>query len=158
VAGNAVEHERVLLGVKAADLGLVVNVLAPKLNRLLVRHELAAAGILDEQLPQRAVGAEIAEDVAACAVEVIGDGAEDFSLRAFADTGGAEEEDAAVFHAVAGLGLSLISKISVSGTVNGPRSTVIKVTSVAATCWMRSTLNCPCPVLRFIANFSASPF
>src|ERR1035437_5200806 len=84
VARDAVKHERVLVRMKTADLLGGINELPPQLDGLVVRHQLAAAGIINENLPERAVPAQVAEDFAARAVEKIRDDAEDFSLRALA--------------------------------------------------------------------------
>ena len=96
VPRNAVEHERVALGMKAAELGLPVHVLLPEFDGGFVGHEVAAAGILEEFAGDRAVDAQIAEEVAARQVIEAGNGAENFSLRALAGTGRSEEQPAAL--------------------------------------------------------------
>src|SRR2546423_2937409 len=113
-AGNAVQHERVIVGMEAAGMGAVVNEFAPQINRWLVRHKLAAAGVLKEDLAQRTVGFEAAKDFSAGAVKKIGDRAEDFALSSLACTGSAEQQDGAEFHG-ASLCLTMISLISVKG-------------------------------------------
>ncbi len=115
IARNAIQHQRVMLGMKPADLGGVDDVLPPKLDRRRIRHELAATGIFDKNFSERTIRAQIAEHIAARAMEKIWDDAENFALRAFARTGRAKKKNAAVFQAV--LGMSLISKISFSATV-----------------------------------------
>jgi hypothetical protein len=64
----------------------------------LVRNEFAAAGVLEEDFAERAVGFEAAKDVAAGAVEEVGDGAQDFTLGAFAGAGSSEQENSSIFH------------------------------------------------------------
>ena len=64
----------------------------------------------------------------------IRDRAKNFSLRALAGPGRAEEQDAAILHA-AGRGFNLISKMSANGTVIWPLG-VSKIASAAPTCAM----------------------
>jgi len=62
----------------------------PQLDRRLVRHKLAATGVINEDFSQRAVVAQIAEHIAAGAMEEVRDGTEDFALRALASAGSTE--------------------------------------------------------------------
>ena len=59
---------------------------------------MAATGIFDEDFAERTVDGEVAEHIAARAVKEMGNRAEDFSLRAFAYAGRAEEERPGATH------------------------------------------------------------
>src|ERR1035437_5048413 len=97
VAGNAIKHERVGFGVEATGLYVVLDKMAPQFNGRLVGHELAAPGVFNKRPAQRTVRPQIAEHIAAGTMEKIGNHPDDFTLGAFAHTGGAKEKDAAVF-------------------------------------------------------------
>ena len=97
VARNAVEHERVGVGMKPSHLFAGVDDLAPQINGRLVWHERSLAGVFDENFSEFAVGTQVAENVAARAMEKIRDGAERAAMRAFAGAGSAKHEDGSVF-------------------------------------------------------------
>ena len=98
IAGNAVEHQRVLFGMKATGFGAAIDEIAPEFNRRFVGHQLPAAGILDEDLANLAIGLKAAENIAASAMKEIGNRAEDFALGALARARSAEKQDGAIFH------------------------------------------------------------
>src|SRR5262249_1176023 len=75
-----------------------INKIMPKFDCSGVRNQFALAGILKENTPNRTVGLQAAENVPARAVEKIGDSAQNLSLGALARTGGAEQQDCAIFH------------------------------------------------------------
>src|SRR5581483_7815738 len=100
IAGNAVEDERVLLGMKVMGLDHVIDELAPELDGGFVGDELAAAGVFDENPADRALDREIAEDIATRAVKEIGDVAQDSALRALAGPGSAKQENGTIFHTI----------------------------------------------------------
>ena len=98
VARDAVQHQRVLLRMKPARLGIGIDKITPKLNRGLVRHQFTSAGILQKNLSDGAVVLEAAKYFAASAVEKIGDTAQDFALSPFSGSRRAEQQHSAVFH------------------------------------------------------------
>src|SRR5665213_177194 len=106
-ARNAVEDERVAFGMKPPGGREAVRELLPQLDGRLVGHKLAGAGVFDENFSERRFGTQVAEHVAATAMDAARNRAEDFSVRAFAGTRRAEHENGAVFQAA--FGLSLIS-------------------------------------------------
>src|SRR6266702_1869252 len=95
---NTVEHERVLIRMEAASLGAGLDELPPEWGGGLVRHQFTSAGILQKNLANGAVGLEAAKDLAAGAMEEVGDGAQDFALGPFSGSGSAEQQDGAIFH------------------------------------------------------------
>src|SRR5580704_4607888 len=83
VAGDAVQDESVRGGLETAGALDVYDELTPEINRGLVRDEFAAAGIFEEDVADIAIGGEVAENVAASAMEKVGNAAEDFALGPF---------------------------------------------------------------------------
>ena len=98
VARNAVEHKRVVFGMKAAQLCLRLDIIAPEPDRVSVRNQFAFARVFYENASEFAVNGQVAEHVAAGAVVEIRDGAKNPPLRAFAGAGRANEQNGAVFH------------------------------------------------------------
>jgi hypothetical protein len=107
IARDAVQHKRVALGMEMSGCRKTMDVSLPKLDRRLVGHQFAAAGILNENLPEWRFRTQVAEHVATTAMDETRNRAEDFSMRALARTRRAEHEDGAIFQVV--LGLSWIS-------------------------------------------------
>ncbi len=107
VARNAVEHQRVRIGMKPPHLRGGVNEFAPKFDGGPVGHQRTFAGVFNENFPKFAFRAQVAENVAASAVEKIRDNAEHAAVGALARTGRAEHEYGAIFQA--SLCLSCIS-------------------------------------------------
>lgn len=97
IAGDPVEHKDIALGAEAADVFAAFDELPPELYRRLVRDQLTAAGVLDENSGERIGGAQGAEDIAAGAMEETRNGTENFPLGALAGTGGAKEQYGLVF-------------------------------------------------------------
>src|SRR6516162_9838409 len=98
IARNAIEDECVLVRAKTAGLRGGFDRLPPQLNGRLVRHEFAAAGVINEDPADFTVDRQVPEHITAGAVKEVGNVAEDFSLRAFARAWRAEEKYGAIFH------------------------------------------------------------
>src|SRR6185312_10741192 len=101
IARDAVQHERVGLGIEPAGLGRAQDGLPPQVNGRFVGNEFTAARIIDKGAADFAFDGEVAKNVTAGAVKKVRDVAEDFSLSAFAGAGRAEQKNRAVFHAIA---------------------------------------------------------
>ena len=84
---------------KTPGMGDGIDDLAPKVNGRLIGHELAVAGIFDEDFSQFAVRAQVPENIAAGAMIKTGNGAEDFSLGSFAGARRAKHENRTILHA-----------------------------------------------------------
>jgi hypothetical protein len=111
IAGNAIQHKRICLGMESPRSRAVVDEIPPKLDRRFVRNQLALARVLQECLADGTIGFQAPKNVAARAMKEIWDGAEDFALGSFAGAGSAEQKDRAKFHG-ASLCFSWISFIS----------------------------------------------
>jgi hypothetical protein len=96
VTGESIEDEEMAVGVKGAGLGFGEEIIAPEADGEFVGDEFTFAGVFEEGVTEFGFGAESAEDVAAGAVVIARDGAEDFALGTFAGARGAEEEDGIV--------------------------------------------------------------
>jgi hypothetical protein len=83
---------------KAARAGVAFDRLAPEFDRLFVWNEFTATGVVDEDAPDRTVDSQVAEDIAAGAMEEVRDRSENLALSAFARARGSEEENCSVFH------------------------------------------------------------
>src|SRR6266853_816234 len=105
-ARNAVEHQRIELGLETVRAHHVAEPRQPELHRDLVGHQLAAARIFEKGLADRRARVELAKHIAARAMKESRNLAEDFSLRAFAAAGRAEDEVSVVFHTCRGLPLN----------------------------------------------------
>ena len=97
VAWDAVQHERVAFRIEPSQLCLRRDIVAPQSHGVCVRHQLALAGITDEGPAELAVDGEVAENVAASAVEKIGYGPQNFSLCAFARAGRTDQQNGPEF-------------------------------------------------------------
>ena len=86
VAGNAVEHEEVDVGLEASGFFHRLDLLRPEFDGDVVGNELAFAGIFQKSLAQGRADIDGAKDVAAGAVKEAGNGADDFALSAFTGT------------------------------------------------------------------------
>src|SRR5438552_19021501 len=98
VAGDAIEHEGVLLGMETASLGAAIDEIAPEVNGWLIGDQLTTAGVLEKNLADGAVGFETAKDITAGTMKEVGNIAEDFALGALARARSAEKQDGAIFH------------------------------------------------------------
>ncbi|MDB6067141.1 MAG: hypothetical protein JWR26_3349 [Pedosphaera sp.] len=98
VTGDAVEDKGVLVRIEAAAALAVFDELAPKVHGGFVGDEFATAGVFDENAAERAVGGEVAKDVAAGAMEEVGNGAKNLALGSLARAGGAKQQDGTKFH------------------------------------------------------------
>ena len=93
IARDPVEHQQVDIRLVDRQHGLRVHVLAPHLDRELVRHKLAARRVRHELGAKLRRHVERAENIAAGKVEEPRDLAEDLALRALAGAWGTEEKD-----------------------------------------------------------------
>ena len=97
IARNAVEYQKVDVRLVNVGVAPVVDLGFPQLDGQFIRHQIAAAGIMDEALADGGAGVERAEDIAAGAVEEARDGPEDFPLGALARTRRAEDQECGTF-------------------------------------------------------------
>lgn len=102
VAGNAIEHEEIDIGLDEVHFGAGVDICLPELDGEFVGDEFAAAGVFDEFLAEWGTGIEGAEDFTADEMDEAGDAAEDGSLGAFAAAGGSEDQECPEAHVFAG--------------------------------------------------------
>lgn len=98
ISGQAIEYEEMVGGIKEAGLGFGLDVFAPETDGELVGDEPALARVVEESAAEVGFGPETAEDFAAGAVIIAGDGAEDFALGALAGTWRPKEQNGAVPH------------------------------------------------------------
>ena len=86
VAGNAVEQQCVGLGIEGSVVDPVLDVIMPEFDGGLVGDKLPLAGVVEEGLANRVLHPQVAEEVAAGDVQVIGYFTEDLPLCALAGT------------------------------------------------------------------------
>src|SRR4030095_8615678 len=98
VARNSIEHQVIDIGLEGVRADMIANPHFPKLNRQVVRHELAAGRVIDELLPERCTGIQSPENIAARAMKEPRNRPQDLSLSALAAARSAENEDRAIFH------------------------------------------------------------
>jgi hypothetical protein len=98
IAGYAVEHKEIDVGLEAAGSDHGVDLRRPEADADVVGHELAFARIMEKGLAK--VGAHIdrTKDVAAGAMIKAGDGAKNFALGSFAGSRGTEKKKGFVNH------------------------------------------------------------
>src|ERR1051326_1816553 len=65
VSRNAIEHQRIVVRMKTPDFRHIINELVPEFDRRLVRNQLAATGVVEEDFANVAVGFEAAKNVPA---------------------------------------------------------------------------------------------
>ena len=92
IARNAVEHEDVDIWLEFVRIDCGVDPGLPKLDRDIVRHEFAAAGIFKKGAADLGARVERAKDVATGAMKKARDGAERTTLGAFAAAGRRRKE------------------------------------------------------------------
>ncbi len=97
VAGDSIEDEVVDIRLEDVSLDRVSDADLPELYRDLVRDEAAVARVFQEGLADRVPCIHAPENIAACAVEKPGEGADGGSLRALSTSGGTKEEIGGVF-------------------------------------------------------------
>src|SRR5207245_5630061 len=116
---------------------------------LLIRHQLPAAGILQEYLADGAVGFQTAEHIAASAMEKIRYRPQDFTLGPFTGAGRAEKQHCSIDHG-ASLCFNWISWISMKGIMTSSEAWPLctsRCRSLAAIRVIRSPANFPREVL-----------
>jgi hypothetical protein len=100
IPGDTVENQRVFIGVEATSFGHAFDEVPPERDGWFVRDEVPATGVFEKDFADRRICFEAAEDVTAGAMEEVGNGAENFSLGAFAGARGSEEENGTIVHFV----------------------------------------------------------
>lgn len=91
VAGDTVKDKGVCIGVEMTEGLAAGDGLLPKADGRIVRHQLAATGVLDENAAKFVIYPEVAENVTAGAVIKVRDVGEDLALGALASTGCTEK-------------------------------------------------------------------
>jgi hypothetical protein len=94
---NAVQQQKIMVGVKRVRLDNLVDSQLPQLDRQVVGHQFAPAGVGEKLLAKRRAQVERAEHVPARTVVIAGDRAERFALGAFPATRGTEEKIGLIF-------------------------------------------------------------
>jgi hypothetical protein len=108
VARDAVEHERVAFGMQPSGARQAVREFCQSSMVGSSGTSWPRLEYSTKILPERRFGTQVAEHVAATAMDEAGNRAEDFSMRALARAGRAEHENRAVFQAAFGLKLDFL--------------------------------------------------
>ena len=98
ISGNAVKHESIDIGLEFVSLDRGVDGFFPKLDRDLVGHELAFAGVFEKGHAYFCPRIDGTENIATGAVKKTRDTAEGFALCAFAASGRAKEDERLISH------------------------------------------------------------
>jgi hypothetical protein len=92
IAGDAVEHEEIDVGLESTGVDHRVDLRRPEADADVVWDELALARIMKEGFAEVGTHIDRAKDIAAGAMIKAGDGAENFALGSFAGSRSTEEK------------------------------------------------------------------